>query len=197
MSELPRDSIASNGVPERKNPDEWFLYYRKNSILGLHLLGALIAFFAPLDILSQSAAAKAFVDAVSAVVPMVANFTKHSTFPQILQFYGAVMLVTVPWWVWVWFRGPYQEMQVQRMRERAEGRAALQILLILFAVSAPFAMYVYLFVVTPTDFNFAPFQSERWALAIFGPIFYCWAPGGPLIIVVSSIDVLQRIWRGR
>ena len=191
MSEAP-------AAPEKKKKsDEWFAYYRKRSILGLHLLGALIAFLAPLDVLSQSAAAKALVDAVSSVVPLPVNFTKHSAFPQLQQLYGAAMLISAPWWLWVWLRGPYQEKQVQRMRERAQGRVSVQLILIFFTLAAPFATYLYLYWVTPTDFHLVPFQSERWALAIFGPIFYCWAPVAPLVLAISSIVVLRRIWGGK
>lgn len=170
--------------------------YRKPSIILIHVLGGIMAFFVPDDILSTSTLLRDFVAAVNLILPIVSNSARHSLFPQVTQLYVAVMLCTSPYWVYVALRWPDLEKSKVLMLNTACRTFGKRVLLHILPFFLIVTLYVYFFKVEITDLHLAPFQHERWALAVFGPVFYCWMVSGIYSAVVIPFEVLIRYWKG-
>lgn len=166
--------------------------YRQKPILTLHFLGALIALFSPIDILSRVPALNDIVGTIGSLFPLVENFAKYSRFPEVTQLYGATMIVTAPYWILVWLRGSFFEMNVNRMLAKLhDSKRSIFFLLALPVLMVP-ALYVSIFLAEPTEFSLLPFHSARWALAIVGPILYCWLPAFGLLAILLPIRALIK-----
>ena len=69
-------------------------------IWGTFLMGALVAWFAPLDVLDQSAALRSFTELMGQIFPPVVGYKKSSKFPQVSALYFSLMFLLGPIWFW-------------------------------------------------------------------------------------------------
>jgi hypothetical protein len=65
--------------------------------LATLVLGAFVAIAAPLDILTRSPVLAAFADTCAAALPVIAQYTSKSQFPEVTKLYMALMFCGSPW----------------------------------------------------------------------------------------------------
>lgn len=171
--------------------------YRQPPIVAIHLLGGLLALAAPDDVLSSSPRLREIVSFVASVIPLVANSARYSLFPEVTQVYGAFMVSTAPYWLYVSLQWPDWKKSEMLVFEASCKTVGKLILLHILPLIALLGLYVYFFKVSVTDFAIAPFHHSRWALAAVGPIFYCWIVSGGYAAIAVPTSVLVRYWKGK
>lgn len=164
--------------------------YRNPFILFSHLAGALIAIFAPADILSAVPSLKAFANLVNNIFPVVGNFASRSKFPQISELYFAFMMCFLP----AWYLGSLTAIRILDADHRIpDDQSSLSLIarLALLAVMVFGAIATFCFINPGYDFNLMPINRSRIALAVFGPVF---AAGTSGYLLAALVYVTQKIF---
>jgi uncharacterized membrane protein YidH (DUF202 family) len=184
---MERDVSNTQKKLERTPGNDLLWMFKQKQLIAVFLLSALVALLVPEDVLRQHSWLATSVNAFEAVIPMGANFAVHSKFPELSRFYGALMLLCVPIWVWTWFRWPdlelLQQRNVARMRENWWVVLATVLCVALMAAG----WIVGVFLVEFRQFNVTPIQTSKLALAIYGPIHYGLAVAAPLVAIPACI----------
>jgi len=184
-------------TPPTMGTSDLFWLYRQKPILALHVLGAVIAFLVPMDVFALVPLTRGFVETVNSFFPIVCNFAIRSKFPEVTQLYGAVMVVTTPYWLLIWSRWPYMEKQMTYMIQLMHASLWKVIVMPVIPFAGVLMTYFFLFVdIQLTEYKTIPFHSSRWALALFGPVLYCWVPVTGLGIAFLTANVFRRYLKG-
>lgn len=148
----------------------------------LWLIGLLVAWFAPIDVVERFSLANAYVKTISLVFP-IQQYAQKSHYPQVAQLYNAIVWVAFPWL----FALQWQYLKTRKrgllIKPDAELRIRDRLFLVGFA--APFCAglaYVALFHWIGNDTRLVSFASSRIQLGLLGlaipwgaAIFSCWA----------------------
>jgi len=146
-------------------------FYRNPWIWGTHLIGALVAWFAPLDVLDQSAALRSFTDLMGGIFPTVVGYKKSSKFPQVSALYFSLMFVLGPIWFW-------KTLSISRRTVRQPSGKIwslprpLRVPVVLLLGGALFIGLpaFQLFFNPGYDLHVMPISSSRLSLGIWGPL---------------------------
>ena len=194
--------MNNNNNPSKISPpamrtSDLFWLYRQKPIIALHVLGAVIAFLAPVDIFTLVPLTREFVETINSFFPIVYNFAIRSKFSEVTQLYGAVMVVTTPYWLLIWTRWPYMEKQMTYMIQSMHASLWKVIVMPFIPFAGALMTYFFLFVdIQLTEYKTIPFHSSRWALALFCPVLYCWVPATGLGIAFLTANVFRRYLKG-
>lgn len=74
--------------------------YRNPFVWGTHMLGATIAFFVPMNVLSSSPVLSSYVGVVGEIFPPVLGYMQTSKMPEVIGLYCAVMFPLGLIWLW-------------------------------------------------------------------------------------------------
>jgi hypothetical protein len=167
-------------------------FYRNPWIWGTHLMGALVAWFAPLDVLDQSAALRSFTDLMGEIFPPVVGYKKSSKFPQVTALYFSLMFLLGPIWLW---KG-LTKLQYALIREDAPMwkrprfvRASFVI--VVWGLVWPGLALFGLFFNPGYDFHVVPINSSRFALGMWGVFFTLYPWLFPAVYVASVKRALR------
>ncbi len=192
-----KNNNPSKITPPAMGTSDLFWLYRQKPILALHVLGAAIALFVPVDVFTIIPLTRGIVEVVNSFFPIVCNFAIRSDFPEVTQLYGAIMVVTTPYWLWIWSRWPYMDKQMAYMIQLMRGSLWKVIVMPFIPFAGVLMTYFFLFVdIQLTEYKTIPFHSSRWALALFGPVLYCWVPATGLGIAFLTANVFRRYLKG-
>ena len=146
-------------------------FYRNPWIWGTHLIGALVAWFAPLDVLDQSAALRSFTEVMGGIFPTVVGYKKSSKFPQVSALYFSLMFLLGPIWFWKSLT------TLRHTLFRTDGKIwslprLLRVPLVIFLSGALFiGLPVFQVFLNPGyDLHIMPINSSRASLGIWAPI---------------------------
>jgi hypothetical protein len=195
LSQIASATTIDDSDKIRRGDIIWL--YRQPMIVTIHILGGVLALMASEDVLSSTPWLREIVSFMSTWVPIISNSARYSSFPEVTQLYGAAMLSTSPYWLYVSLQWPDWEKSVTLMLETATSTASKIIMLHILPVIALLGLYVYFFKVGLTDLTIAPFHHSRWALAMVGPVFYCWTVSGGYAAVVVPTSALIRFWKDK
>lgn len=148
-------------------------FYRSPLIWGSHLLGALIAWFAPDNVLSVWPFLKSLTGPIDTVFPIVGNYASRSQFPEVTELYFAVMSIVAPLWAYRAWQNPRFMFNQQEFEKRVVRNGLPFIIFAWFVVALFFPLLALfgLFVNPGYDFNVMPINRSRLALGFFGPVF--------------------------
>jgi len=147
-------------------------FYRNPWIWGTHLIGALVAWFAPLDVLDQSAALRSFTDLMGGIFPTVVGYKKSSKFPQVSALYFSLMFLLGPIWLWKSLTTLRHTLLRAEARIWTLPRFVRAPLVIVFSGLIFVGLALASFFLNPGyDFHVMPINSSRFALGIWGVFF--------------------------
>lgn len=166
--------------------------------MAIHLLGAIMALVVPANVLTEVPLLKSFVYFIAQFLPVVINFSIKSSFPELMQLCTATLLLTVPYWIYIYLKWPGMVDADVEMLQRFRASWKYRLLLGFCLIFGLPGLINYLFFVVGKDFHLAPFQSSRLALALFGPVMFCWGPTAMVtILVLKPWQVLIRYFKGK
>ncbi len=164
-------------------------YRRSPALMALHLAGALIAWFAPDDVLKRWPVMKSVVTAIGEVFPLLPKAIEKSMFPDVTALYFALMLAAIPLRIFEAFRLCYAEREeiVDGYFGYSWKRKAFAFLIAILFLS--WSVFLMIFHGQYFDWNFMSVGKSRFWLGVVGPLF----AGGYLIIcfVASSVAILS------
>lgn len=146
-------------------------YYRHcPAMLALHIVGALIAWFAPVDVFGQYPVLRSLASIAGDISPVVNSAAKKSAFPEVAELYFAVMYISIPMRVFDGVRIFYLERNytLEKIRASLRGRILVSFLLIFFF---GFGVVALLFGRPYYEINIMPISQSRIWLGLIGPIF--------------------------
>lgn len=139
-------------------------------MLVLHIVGALIAWFAPVDVLGQYPVLRSLASIAGDISPVVNSAAKKSAFPEVAELYFAVMYISMPVRVFDGVRIFYLERNytLEKIRASLRGRILVSFSLIFFFC---FGVVALLFGRPYYEINIMPISQSRIWLGLIGPIF--------------------------
>ncbi|WP_155681416.1 hypothetical protein [Burkholderia stagnalis] len=146
-------------------------YYRHcPMMLLLHIVGALIAWGAPIDVLGRYPALRTFVSCLGEIFPVVNSAAEKSTSPEVTGLYFSVMYVSMPLRVFDGVRFAYFERNYTLGRISASMRDRIGVLI---SVSFMFCFGVVALALGRPyyEINVFPISQSRFLLGLVGPIF--------------------------
>ncbi|WP_155628136.1 hypothetical protein [Burkholderia territorii] len=152
-------------------------YYRYcPRILSLHIFCALIAWFAPADVLVRYQILADFVSWVSRVFPVVNEAARKSVFPGVMGLYFSIMYALLPMRIFDSARAFYMGRggTVVAIRRSFVKRVILSIGVAFFFV---FGVASVLFGRPYYEINILPISESRFLLGLIGPVFAGGAEG--------------------
>lgn len=185
--------IAKDGGKGPRNILSFLIefYRRSPALMALHLAGALIAWFAPDDVLNRWPVLKPMVAAVGEVFPLLPKAIEKSLFPDVTALYFALMLAAIPLRIFEAFRFCYAEREeiVAGYFGYSWKRKILAFLVALFFVSG--SVFLLIFYGQYLDWNFMSVGKSKFWLGIVGPLF----AGGYLVIcfVVGVVAIISLL----
>ncbi|MGZ2746567.1 hypothetical protein [Burkholderia stagnalis] len=146
-------------------------YYRHCPVmLMLHIVGALIAWCAPVDVLGQYPILRSLTSIAGEISPVVNHAARKSAFPEVAELYFAVMYISMPIRVFDGVRIFYLERNCTLEKIRASLRGAIGVSFsIIFFFG--FGIVVLMFGRPYYEINIMPISQSRLWLGLVGPIF--------------------------
>lgn len=146
-------------------------YYRHCPVMMmLHIVGVLIAWIAPIDVLTRYPALRSLVLFIGEIFPVVNSAVERSTFPEVTGLYFSVMYASMPLRVFDGVRFAYFERNYTLGKIRASMRSRIEVsifipfLLCFGVVALTFGRPYY-------EINVFPISESRFLLGLVGPIF--------------------------
>ncbi|HEF5874189.1 TPA: hypothetical protein SAY52_004856 [Burkholderia cenocepacia] len=152
-------------------------YYRYcPRILSLHIFGALIAWFAPADVLVRYKILADFVSWAGRVFPVVNEAAEKSAFPGVMGLYFSIMYALLPVRIFDSARAFYVDRghTVAIIKKSFFKRVILSVGVVFFFV---FGVAAVLFGRPYYEINVLPISESRFLLGLIGPIFAGGAEG--------------------
>lgn len=145
-------------------------------------LGALLAIFAPLDVLSRSPLLAAFADRMSAILPVIAHYTAASQFPEVTKLYMAMMFCGSPWFFLSgffsqWLRGRPLLAPVHQSVTPGYSLGRYRLAVATVVLGGPLLAYFHVFINPGLDIWVLHFSTSRIALGLFGFVITAVIPG--------------------
>lgn len=165
-----------------------FLYLYKNPFVwGSHLLGALIALYAPTNILTEHFSLKSFSTLIDKIFPIVGNYSSRSKFSEVTALYFAFMMCTWPIWFWRQNKLLTSKDTLQELITKTPGENHL-LLRSFIAVLIFLPLVIFMLFINPGyQFSLMPINESRIALAVFGPFFAVWISSNVLASLIGVI----------
>jgi hypothetical protein len=150
-------------------------YFIKKPVVVVPLVAlACFALFSPDSGLSSSSVLSWFVKTMSELFPPIAAYTRKSKFPNVTQAYMAFSFLLIPihgWYSYKEINNPNNKAWHKDLWTIKPGWDFVKRMLLILILGS--AAFITLFRETGYDFNLAPINSSRVALATFG-----WFLGG-------------------
>lgn len=146
-------------------------YYRHCPVMMmLHIVGALIAWCAPIDVLGRYPTLRSLVLFLGEIFPVVNSAVERSIFPEVTGLYFSVMYASMPLRVFDGVRFAHLERNYTFWKIRASMRSRIGVL-----ISVPLLLcfgVVALTIGRPYyEINVFPISQSRFLLGLAGPIF--------------------------
>lgn len=151
------------------------------------VLAALLAWFAPLDIMDRMPQVKQLTGLLRSAFPAMDAYVRKSSFPQVTEIYFAVMALHAPFHVPFIYKDYRQRLAMFRANWHKAVVGRLATVLCAFFMFPAFAVFAVL--VNPGyDLAWMPINSERWALGLCG-----WFLAGAGAVLMATTSALW-IW---
>jgi len=188
----PLLTVDGNGKGPKNIFGFWVeFYHRSPALLVLHFVGALIAWFAPGDVLTHWSALAEMVANIGSVFPLLPKAIEKSMFPEVTALYFSLMMVAMPLRVFEVLRLCYAERDriVSGYSDFSWKRKIFMFIgsLLFLWVS----IFLTFFHGQYFEWNFMSIGRSRFWLGMAGPLF----AGGYLVIcfVVSVVAILSLL----
>lgn len=162
--------------------------YRIPYLWLTHLFGALIALFAPADVLDSHLFLREVVGIFDDVIPSIASYAKFSNFPQVtLLYFSFASMLGVP--AFFALSRKYSVL-VPKGRKVIDGLGGFSFLYPLGGVLIIGGLFLLsIFAPIGKPWVLMPIHSSRAALAVFGPIFSLL----PFFLLAMAVAVV-KVW---
>lgn len=148
----------------------------------LWLIGLLVGWFVPIDILDRSSLAKTYVEIVSLVFP-IQQYALKSHYPQVAQLYNAIIWMAFPWLFALQWQ--YLKTRKRGLLIKPANELRIRDRLFLLGFVSPFFLFwgcAALFLWNGNDTRLTAFASSRIQLGLLGlaipwaaAMFMCWS----------------------
>lgn len=138
-----------------------------------YVAGALLAFFAPLDIEDQFPLWGEFVRQVSAFVPAIEGYAKYSSFPQVTKSYFVFFFIVGVFLCNILFKNP--DLVLPNRKKAIERFKNFQLAYLIFGSAISLGLCIVSLLYSGRPWNIFPIHESRLALALIGPLF-AWLP---------------------
>lgn len=175
---MPEVPSATPAAPQRT-----FYLFHSPVIYVPILLGALIAWFAPQDVLERVPALQALVDAVRRVYLPLQRYAGKSSFPQVTALYFSLMVLHAPLHAIYIGREFARTFESRRAKVLASPETARVAAWITNLVLLPFAVIYSLYWDPGRVLAVTPLHDSRFALGVVGWLY----AGGAAFMLVGAI----------
>lgn len=159
-------------------------------LFGFWLIGCLTTLWAGTDVLDTNWLARSYVNVIETIFPMIHNYGKKSSFPQIAILYHAILFPAMPFvcrQTWIYLKTRKTGLLI---KPRKELRFREYLILIFTIPFFSILGYAAFFLYTGEDARLFSFGSSRYSLAFWGFIVI-W--GGCFFITTSFLSIKKII----
>lgn len=169
--------------------NEIFLIYRNPTIAIAHVIGAIVALFAPIDVLDNYQFLSNFVNIIHDSIPSIRGFMRNSDFPQVTGFYFSLSLITgFPVFIELC---KHPEYFIPDGKKAIERFGYFHIFYPIFGVLIFFGFFIFSFLHSGKKWDSLPIHDSRFALALVGPLF-AWMPYIMLAFSIATVKIYKR-----
>jgi hypothetical protein len=162
--------------------------YSSRTFLGAHLIGAVVAVFAPTDVLDRHSALRHGTEAILQVVPSISSYVANSYFPQVTAFYFCLLNLFGPSLLVFAYRTPSAFISIHTVAQRIE-RYPILFFVVAASILSPLALICWIGPIGK-PWELLPIHSSRLALALIGPLFALLP-----FLVCCVLGAIFRVWR--
>lgn len=163
--------------------------YRNPTIVISHIIGAIVALFAPIDVLDNYQFLSNFVNIMHDSIPSIRGFMRNSDFPQVTGFYFSLSLITgLPAFIEL-FKNP--QYVIPDGKKAIEKFGHFHIFYPIFGVLIFFGLFIFSFLQSGHKWDLLPIHNSRFALALVGPLF-AWMPYIMLAFSIATVKIYKR-----
>lgn len=185
------DRITERAGGRRQRHKEHAFYFIHEPVIYVPiLLGAVFAWFAPVDVLDQSALLRRFVEWVGSIYRPLGRYASKSSFPQVTAVYFAAMFVHAP--LHMFFVGRYYRSTLPDRRGKVTASPAR--IWLCFLVLCPVAIIYFLHWDPGRALAITPVHDSRLALGLVG---WLYAGGLGFILLGALFHSIDEHWNGK